>query len=437
MSLNSNNRLPSRRALLLTAAAGVLGAGGYTGWEMLRDKDVPAPPQRTALWSFTAPEKLNYYGMSSDGRCLFVTTDQPGGLLAVDTATGRSRWDKQVGVEYWDPSGVTVADGTVYLVSSTGTAMAFRAEDGRRLWATEPLGNGAPSAPVVLGSTVCIRLHRNTDDEAAFAPGVLCGLDAGTGRVRWTAESSSVFEPLRRQQLLLARAGKLDDVRTDHRPLSALDPRTGTVRWQIPAPGGEGHVAVAPDGSALYLLDEQYRLCAHDTGTGRRQWRVPAMDGMITVAEDGSAVYVCTSRGDLAAYDPHSGDQRWRRTVAEGYCEPLVTQHVGRVFVTSALEFGTDSIFSLGGYRGYVLAVSAETGKQLWRVDRMTRCLSRPYVAGDDVIVTHAGNMWSYDARTGRPRWQLPDTSITMADPYIASGVLYALSSGGIRAIRL
>ncbi|MBO0657326.1 PQQ-binding-like beta-propeller repeat protein [Streptomyces triculaminicus] len=81
--------------------------------------------------------------------------------------------------------------------------------------------------------------------------------------------------------------------------------------------------------------------------------------------------------------------------------------------------------------------MSAETGKQLWRVDRMTRCSSRPYVAGDDVIVTHAGNMWSYDARTGRPRWQLPDTSTIMADPYIASGVLYALSSEGIQAIRL
>ncbi|MBO0657327.1 PQQ-like beta-propeller repeat protein [Streptomyces triculaminicus] len=322
MSLNSNNRLPSRRALLLTAAAGVLGAGGYTGWEMRRDKDVPAPPQRTALWSFTAPKKLNYYGMSSDGRCLFVTTDQPGGLLAVDTATGRSRWDKQVGVEYWDPSGVTVSDGTVYLVSSTGTAMAFRSEDGRRLWVTEPLGNGAPSAPVVLGSTVCIRLHRNTDDEAPFAPGVLCGLDAGTGRVRWTAESSSVFESLRRQQLLLARAGKLDDVRTDP-PLSALDPRTGTVRWQIPAPGGEEHVAVAPGGSALYLLDEQYRLCAHDTETGRRQWRVPAMDGMITVAEDGSAVYVCTLAVTWRPTTPTAatgaGDAPWPRATASGW----------------------------------------------------------------------------------------------------------------------
>ncbi len=161
------------------------------------------------------------------------------------------------------------------------------------------------------------------------------------------------------------------------------------------------------------------------------------MDGVITAAADGRTVHVCTYRGDLAAYDARSGALRWRRTVAKGYCRPVVTQRDGRVFVTSGEGYGSDGFFSMSSNGGYVLALSADSGKELWRVDRMDTCWSAPQVVGDDVIVTHMSGWWSYDARTGKPRWRLSGASSIVDAPHIASGVLYGLSSGGIRAVRL
>ncbi|MCA6091347.1 PQQ-like beta-propeller repeat protein [Streptomyces sp. SCA3-4] len=434
MSTNSNSSRPSRRALLLTATAGVLGAGGYAGWEALRDEDVAAPPQRRALWTFEAGLK---FGLAGDGQSLYAVTDSPAGLLSLGAGEGRRRWSVRVNAEAWEAGPLTVADGTVYVAGRGGVVRAHRADDGEPVWSAGPLSTGTPDRPVVLGSTVCVHLQRNSDDDAPGAPGVLCALDTATGRTRWTAPASGIFRPLPRQRLLLARTGQLSDSPGDARPVGALDPLTGEARWQAPASASEETVAVAPDGGTVYLLDEQHRLCAYDTEAGKRRWRAPAMGGVITAAGDGGHVYVCTSRGDLAAYDARDGGLRWRRTVAKGYCRPVVTQRDGRLFVTSGEGFGSDSLFNVSGKRGYVLALSADTGRQLWRVDRMEACWSPPEVVGNDVIVTHDAAWWSYDARTGKPRWQLPGVSSVMDDPLVASDVLYGLSSRGVQALRL
>ncbi|GHC40051.1 outer membrane protein assembly factor BamB family protein [Streptomyces cinnamoneus] len=432
--MNSNSSRPSRRAFLLTATAGVLGAGGYAGWNVFRDKDVDAPPQRSALWTFDG--RLQF-GLAGDGHHLYAVTDSPAGLLSLDAADGRRRWSVRVNAEAWEAGPLAVAGGTVYVVSRSGVVRAHRADDGEPVWSAGPLGTGTPDRPVVLGSTVCVHLHRNTDDEAPTAPGVLCGLDAATGQTRWTAPASGIFQPLPRRQLLLARTGKPAGSPDDARSVGALDPLTGEARWQAPASGSEETIAVAPDGGTVYLLDEEHRLCAYDTETGERRWRAPAMDGVITAAGDGGCVYVCTYRGDLAAYNATNGDLRWRRTVAKGYCRPVVTQRDSRLFVASGEGFGSDSLFSMSSKRGYVLALSVDSGKELWRVDRTEACWSAPEVVGDDVIVTHDSAWWSYDARTGKPRWRLPGVSSVMDDPLVASDVLYGLSSGGVQALRL
>ncbi|MDT0453428.1 outer membrane protein assembly factor BamB family protein [Streptomyces hesseae] len=439
MTTNSNRRLPSRRAFLLTAAGGVLGAGGYAGWEVFRDRDVAAPPRRAARWTFKASDDLKF-GMADDGNGrLFAATGYHAGLLALDAADGRGRWHKKLGEGPWQVGPLTVADGTLYVVDAAGIIDARRADDGGLLWSTGPVGTGPTAGkPVVLGSTVCVSLSRNTDDEAPGGPGVLCGLDTAAGKVRWTAPASGIVQPLPGQDLLLARTGELTGTSPDARPVGALDPLTGAARWQAPASGDRDTIALAPDGGTVYLLDEGHRLCAYDAATGERRWRTPAMDGVITAAEDGGSVYVCTYRGDLAAYDARNGGRRWRRTVAKGFCRPAVAQSGGRLFVTSSETYGSDGLFNMGSGRGgYVLALAADNGKELWRVDRLDTCWSAPKAVGDDVIVTHTSGWWSYDARTGEPRWRLTGVSSIVDEPLVASGVLYGLSDDGVVALRI
>ncbi|MFI1968352.1 hypothetical protein BLA24_13470 [Streptomyces cinnamoneus] len=439
MSLNSNSRFrPSRRTFLLTATAGALGVGGYTGWELLRDKDVAVPPTRAPLWDFEARQtggRLNF-SLAVDGGGVFAATSSPG-ILALDATTGRKRWSARLGEGSWESGSVTVADGSAYLVTATGAVQAYRADDGELLWSARELGSGYSGAAAVLGSTLCVQLTRYVDDEGPGKPGALCGLDSATGRVRWTTPASGIFQPLPGRQLLFARTGELTDETHDARPVGAVNPLTGAVAWEAPASADEETIGLSPDGDTVYLLDEEHRLCAYATGTGERRWRVPAMDGVITVTEDGGTVYVCTYRGDLASYDARSGERRWRRTVAKGYSRPAVAHRDGRVFITSGDGYGFDSFFGMGGERGYVLALAADSGKELWRVNRMEPCSSPPTAVGDDVIVTHSADWWAYDARTGKPRWRLAAASSITADPYVASGVLYGLCDDGIRAARL
>ncbi|GHG74256.1 hypothetical protein GCM10018779_50840 [Streptomyces griseocarneus] len=429
---------PSRRAFLLSATVGVLGAGGYAGWEFLRDEDVPAPPLRTPTWTYEAQDELRW-SLTHDGHSLFTSTQYPPHLLAVDPATGRGRWSVQVGKEHREGGPIAVAEGTVYQVADDGVVRAHRAEDGRELWSAGPVGTGSPWTPVVVGSTVCVDLQRSTDDEAPFAQGVLCGLDAATGRERWSAPSSRIFRALPRQRLLLARTGKLTDAKADTRPVGALDPRTGVARWKAPAFGEGDAIDLAPDGGTVYLLDEQLRLCAYGTEAGERRWRAEAMDGAITAAADGSTVYVCTSGGDLAAYDAASGEQRWRRTVTKDVCRPFPLRHGGRIFLTSddGYGHGTGDFFGMGGSRGYVLALSADSGRKLWRTDRLETCWSVPLAAGDDVIVAHDSDWWAYSTCTGRPTWRLTTGDAYSGTPYVISGVLYGVSSKTIQAVRL
>ncbi|GHF67071.1 hypothetical protein GCM10010218_55680 [Streptomyces mashuensis] len=443
MPLNPNIRRPSRRAFLLTAAAGALGAGTYTGWQLMQDEDVPAPPLRTPLWTFEADDDLRS-DWARDGHRLFASTKYPPRLLAVDAAGGRPGWKVQVGKEYREGGPLAVADGTVYQVAEDGVVRAHRAEDGQESWSAGPVGTGTPRTPLVLGSTVCVHLMASTDDDGPFAPGVLCGLDADTGRERWTAPPSRIFMALPKQQLLLARTGELAGGQSDTRPVGALDPRTGTARWKASAFGGEDAVALAPDGGTVYLLDEQHRLCAYSTEAGERRWRADAMDGVITATKDGSTVYVCTYRGELAAYDAANGEQRWRRTVTKDVCRPVPVQHDGRVFLTSGEGLGHEGVgdllgelFGMGGERGYVLALSADSGKKLWRTDRLQTCWSAPCAAGEDVIVAHGSAWWAYSARTGKPTWRV-DTGDSYSGSFeVVSGVMYGIAAKAIQAVQL
>ncbi|GGY11450.1 outer membrane protein assembly factor BamB family protein [Streptomyces hiroshimensis] len=438
MVLNPNIRRPSRRAFLL-AAAGVLGAGTYAGWELLCDEGVPAPALRRPLWTFEADDDLRP-GVARDGHRLIASTRYPPRLLAVDAASGRGGWRVQVGKEYREGGPIAVAGGTVYQVADDGVVRAHRAEDGQMLWSAGPVGAGSPWTPVVLGSTVCVHLMASTGDEGPFAPGVMCGLDAATGRERWSAPPSRIFTALPKQQLLLARTGELAGAQADTRSVGALDPRTGMARWKAPAFGQEDAVALAPDGGAVYLLDEQHRLCAYSTEAGERRWRADAMDGVITATKDGSTVYVCTYRGELAAFDAASGEQRWRRTVTKDVCRPIPVQHDGRVFLTSGEGLGHEGVgdlFGMGGERGYVLALSADSGEKLWRTDRLQTCWSAPCAAGDDVIVAHDSAMWAYNARTGKPAWRLATGDSSAGSFEVISGVLYGIASKTIQAVQL
>lgn len=81
---------------------------------------------------------------------------------------------------------------------------------------------------------------------------------------------------------------------------------------------------------------------------------------------------------------------------------------------------------------GYLFALDAATGRELWRYKAKGTYLSPPAVAGDSVFVAASdGNLHAFDAATGRPRWNTKRKGDSLAPtaPLVANGHLY-LSAG-------
>lgn len=440
--------------------AGVVGAGAVVAWKVFGDSDgtvIATPPERQSAWSYAADgASAGLSRLNVSGDSLYVTAGGPLSVHALSARTGRKRWVAEVpgdkpGEVTLGP--VTVARGTVYAVAEGGHVSALADADGSRRWASEPLGGGPPEAPVVIGSTVCVLMGtEKTADEAGGTRtpvnGVLCGLEAGSGRVKWRAGGNRLLLADRLRGQLIA------DARDGDR-LSALDPDTGEPRWSLPR---QDSLALGP--KLLYATgtgtaDE---VTAYDLSTGERRWRAAAppkefadtLGAELTVSADGRTVHACdVGTGAVYAYDAGTGDRRWRITVDS----PVTPAASGGAasggaafFLASTSGFpgahstdsGFQNPFSGGGEKpgGYVTARSAADGKQLWRTESGI-CTSVAVAAQDWVLVAHDSETWAYNARTGAAGWRVTGGPGAGGFPLAADGRLYVVTDAGIDAVAL
>jgi outer membrane protein assembly factor BamB len=192
---------------------------------------------------------------------VLVPTEE--GLLALDRATGASRWEGRIGDRANTP---VVASGRAVVSTWDGSLVAFDLADGRVSWKM-PL------------------------------PGVALGPAGGDDRVvvtTWEAEHG-------------AGAGVV-----------AVDPATGRQRWAVPLPeggvSGPGLVAAAGDRLAVVIAGD---IAAHalDLDSGTERWSTP-LEGagspeVVPVDAGGGAVLVGHRLGGLALLDGADGRVRW------------------------------------------------------------------------------------------------------------------------------
>ncbi|WP_406862298.1 PQQ-binding-like beta-propeller repeat protein [Streptomyces sp. HUAS MG47] len=444
-----------RRAVL---GAGVVGVGAFAAWRVFGSEEeagIPAPPERQPAWTYAmngAAKGVTW--LSSAGSTLYVTSETPLSVHAVDGGSGRGRWVAEVagGEPVKAALGqVTVAGGTVYVAARGGYVHALADEDGSRRWASAPQGGGEPAAPVVIGSTVCalMRTEKVADtggSSETLVEGVLCGLDAGTGRVKWRTEGNRLVlgDPSHGQVIAETRDGER---------IVALDADSGRERWSLPK---QDSVVVPATGAKLMYATgagKANELAAYDLSTGRPRWKSPAppkerADGPgahVTLSADGRTVYACGGGdGGVYSYDAATGDRRWRATV-DAPVNPEVTPGGSAVFLVTSdayqgahsLDSGFRNPFSDGATEpdGYVVARAASDGKQLWRTPSET-CTSAAALAGSGaVLVGHDAELWAYDARTGAARWRVKGEADAERVPLVVGGRLYALTDAGVVAV--
>jgi len=91
-----------------------------------------------------------------------------------------------------------------------------------------------------------------------------------------------------------------------------------------------------------------------------------------------------------------------------------------------------DGVVYAGGHKGEVVALNAETGRRLWRVDTRLPLSAGPGV-GDGVVVfgSSDGNVVALDAATGAERWRHAVSSEVLARPLVTEGLIVVRTVDG------
>ncbi|WP_326672700.1 outer membrane protein assembly factor BamB family protein [Streptomyces sp. NBC_01257] len=420
--------------------AGVVGAGSLVAWRVFGDsrEAVPAPPERPRTWSYAmAGASGALSSLSVSGGSLYATADGPPSVHAVNAASGRGRWVAEVKAEA-GLGPVAVVGSNLYVAAEGGQVNALAAGDGSRRWASGALGGGPPVAPVVIGSTVCVLMETekvadNAGSTHTLVEGVLCGLDAASGRTKWRTGGNRLLLADRPRGQLVAESRDGDRV-------SVLDADTGDARWSLPRQD-----SVALGAKVMYATGagKANEVVAYDLATGARLWRSPAPPresgrspgARVTVSDDGRTVYACEAgTGAVYAYDTATGDRRWRVTV-DSPVTPEAASGGSAVFLATSDGFRGSR--SSGGKEpdGYVTARAASDGKRLWRTTS-DDCTSAPaLVPGRSVLLAHGSHIWAYDARTGARLWRVAGRTGAARVPLVAGGRLYVVTDTGIGAV--
>ncbi|MEG3628370.1 outer membrane protein assembly factor BamB family protein [Streptomyces poriticola] len=379
---------------------------------------------------------------------------------------GRRRWGRRTALGAGAVAVAVAVAAAVVSVRAADGGGDPRGDDARhamaagvRAWeAASTGGQGMPQCSYGAGALVC---GRN---------GLVYALDPADGRLLWRHSVA----PLLRSTPPVVAAG-LVQPEVDHGAgLEALDPASGTARWQrddLP------HTGSTTAGSVLLLTGDDGTVTAVDGGSGDVVWnrRVPGLpDPYFRWFPGEPTAYATTVTGDgartrVTAVDPASGDVRWDRKLTGnldllgaadgsvyftvsgavlGRTEALVrytpdTGEVRRVELPVPVESAQGSVHGddvyLSGLGGSLVAVDMVAGEQRWRLETGMASGSAPVTDGRHVYVTGPdGRLLGVDAREGRLLGQTPPrlgdgdgVPASLPAPVVADGLVYAGAPDG------
>ncbi len=222
-----------------------------------------------------------------------------------------------------------------------------------------------------------------------------------------------------------------------------------TALWKVAVPG-KGHASPIVWGDRIFTVTafreklERTLLC-FDRATGKILWQQTVVTGPLeklnpensyasgTPATDGKRIYVAFRVGDdivVAAHDPADGKQLW--LVRPG-------THAGEWGFSNEPVLFEDKVILDGDSKGksFLIALSREDGRTLWRVDREHHGISysAPLIReiGGRLQLIQCGDrcVASFDPRTGRPLWTVdgPSEEFVATPSYSEKAGLVFISS--------
>jgi outer membrane protein assembly factor BamB len=324
-------------------------------------------------------EKLRLsLGLELANDTLFVA-GRKGDVVALDPASGRSRWSQDMKTEL--AAGPGVGDSLVAVGTSDGQVIALDAKTGARLWQVA-VSSEVLASPLVTGDRVYVR----TVDGRVHA------LEAQSGKVQWTGE-----EPVPKLSLrgtappVLARDTIVAGF--DSGKVIAFSAGSGDVAWQaqVTTPGGRSELdrlsdvdgAVRVDGNDGFAVGYHGRVVMFALDSGQVWWNRELSSYRSPALDDGQ-VYVATSEGSVVALRRRDGTILWQQEGLKrrGLSAPAV---VGNAVV-------------VGDFDGYLHWLDRDSGKFVAREHAgSTRISVAPVVSGDVVFaIDDGGKVFAY-----------------------------------------
>ncbi|MFK0287558.1 PQQ-binding-like beta-propeller repeat protein [Streptomyces sp. NPDC090499] len=369
----------------------------------------------------------------------------PGQQAGRARRTARRRMAVAVGAGVLVLGGVVASalwfgDGDPTPVGSTvhGSAAAFEAWQAQ---APAKGGSGMPQCVGGAGKLLC------------FRSGLAYALDPMGGRVLWrhrvADERTSGAPSLSGGLVLLPTDGG--------RRVTALDPATGSPRWQRDLPA---HQAMAITRSMLLTVGSDRVITGLDSGTARTRWSLP-VSGTVTPSLSSFAgdrlAYASSTSDDgthtlVTALDPEAGKRRWEARLT-GDLEPVGSAGGSLFLLSTDLASGqADAVVrytpatrttrrvalpvrrdapgaSVHGDIVYLLAaggsleaVDLASGRRLWGLQTSVSRGSSPTADDRNVYFTAAdGRLLAVNARRGSLVGQTPARLAGNADQVVAA----------------
>ncbi|WAX78697.1 serine/threonine-protein kinase [Streptomyces sp. KMM 9044] len=240
------------------------------------------------------------------------------GPEALDPGSGKPRW-RQDAAEY---NGLTGAGDMLLLTGADGTATGMDSASGDVLWTGRVPGHDAPYFRTFAGDPLAYVASTSDDGSSTRVTAV----DPRSGAVRWDARLEGMLTPvgITGEAVVLAFD---DPVLGDTQALVRYTPGSGeTRRVTLPVPLAQGHGTV--HGNIAYLTGTGGRLVAVDMAALRQRWSLETgvARGSAPVA-DGRHVYFTAPDGRLLAVDAREGR-------LAGQTAPRMGDHPDRVAAT-------------------------------------------------------------------------------------------------------
>ena len=318
----------------------------------------------TALWTVKTPGPIASSPAVVGDVAYVVGGDRH--VLALDVATGSQLWSSEGATYVGTP---TTTGDRILVLATDGSISALGATDGRVAWRT-PSALMANSTPVVVGDlTVAGGSDKalqafdlltgaerwtaatggnfprspSTDGTLVFIggeDGVVHAFIATTGKEAWAhATSAGHFATTAVRDGTLYASGALSDGTSE---LSALDAKTGVVRWRFNSPDRTGLRSPSVDETTVYIESEEH-VYALDRADATVRWVFEGASSEAAMTVTGDTLYLITSDNTVHALDKATGTARWSLKLNAGV-------GVGTTVADGLVIVGTDAgdVIALG-----------------------------------------------------------------------------------------